>query len=135
MDLLRFEAELEGLVGRPSQLRPFVCDESPLMCSVFIVGANAATSLSRDFWDFWRPGEGFDKAAWFAAYKQDRAQQPLKPGRTRRNAVSTTRRVIDLVVEAAQPVRCLETNVFSTATASLADLSSQARSTEVFDFL
>ena len=32
-------------------------------------------------------------------------------------------------------MRCLETNVFSIATASLADLSFQARSTVVFDFL
>lgn len=77
-------------MGRPTSLRPFVCDGSPLDCEIFIVGANAATAMG-DFWDFWLPGVGMDKAAWFAAYKAARAQKPLAPGKTRRMAVSPTR--------------------------------------------
>ena len=135
MDLREFESALEGLIGRPSYIRPCVCDGSPLTCSVFIVGANAATSMSRDFWDFWQPDDGFQKTAWFEAYKLDRANQPLKAGRTRRNPVSNTRRVIDWVVESARPARCLETNIYATPTTSLSELLSTARSTEVFDLL
>ena len=68
MEITQFEAALAELVGRPSDLRPFVCDGSPLDCEIFIVGANAATAMG-DFWDFWHPGVGMDKAAWFEAYK------------------------------------------------------------------
>lgn len=131
----QFEAGLENLIGRPSLLRPFVCDGSPLDCRVFVVGINPATSMTEDFWSFWRPGVGFDKTSWYEAYKRHRAQLPLKPGRTRRHAVSSTRRILDLVVEAATPVRCLETNLFGMASAAASDLPMNARSTEVLDFL
>lgn len=135
MDLTEFESGLENLIGRPSSLRPFVCDGSPLRCSVFIVGINPATSMTDDFWSSWRTGVGFDKGAWFEAYKRHRAHEPLKPGRTRRNAVSSTRRILDLVVEAAKPVRCLETNLFGVASSAASDLPMSSRSTDVFDFL
>ena len=66
---------------------------------------------------------------------EERKRQPLQPGRQRRNAVSTTRRRLDLVVEGANPVRCLETNLFSTSTSTASELSVASRSTRVFDFL
>jgi hypothetical protein len=91
--------------------------------------------MTGDFWDFWHPGEGFDKSAWFEAYKRTRAQEPLKKDRTRRNPVSNTRRIIDLVVEAAKPVQCLETNLYAEASPTASDLPRRSRSTEVFDFL
>ena len=59
MKLKQFESELRSLTG-PSALRPFVCDGSPLTCRVFIVGINPATSMTTDFWQFWRAGTGFD---------------------------------------------------------------------------
>ncbi len=43
MDLTEFGSELEALIERPTALRPFVCDGSPLSCTVFIVGYNPAT--------------------------------------------------------------------------------------------
>lgn len=135
MNLSQFESDLENLIGRPTGLRPFVCDGSPLTCRVFIVGINPATDMTSDFWSYWRPGTGFDRGSWFEAYKRDRAREPLKQGRTRRNPVSSTRRIIDLVVDAAKPVRILETNLYSVASPAASGLPMSARSTEVFDFL
>jgi hypothetical protein len=130
-----FQQELAALIGTPTELRPFVCDGSPLECEVFIVGFNPATSMSVDFWHFWRPGKGFDKGSWFEAYKKDRQVRPLKPGKTRRNSVSPTRRVMDCVLEGAAPYRCLETNIYSAPTEQAVDLASERRITAPFDFL
>jgi hypothetical protein len=90
-DLNRFEEGLAALIGQPGQstdLRPFVCDGSPLDCEVFIVGFNPATPMSLGFWEFWRRGRGFDKVSWLDAYIKDRQTRPLKPGKTRRNPIS-----------------------------------------------
>ena len=133
--LQNFEEQLRDLIGAPTDLRPFVCDGSPLACRAFIVGFNPATAMSADFWQFWRSGYGFDKAAWFSAYKIDRRDRPLKLGKTRRNATSNTRRVIDLILEEANPIRCLETNIYSAPTEQATDLPSRKRITAPFDFL
>lgn len=133
--IIGFEDELAALIGAPTDLRPFVCDGSPLICDVFIVGFNPATPMSADFWQFWRSGDGFDKEAWFEAYKRERQLRPLKPGKTRRNSVSPSRRVIDKVLEGASPHRCLETNIYSASTEQAVDLASEQRITAPFDFL
>lgn len=91
--------------------------------------------MSADFWQFWRPGVGFDRVAWFEGYKKDRQLKPLKPGKTRRNAVSPSRRVIEMILEGASPYRCLETNIYSASTEQAADLATQQRITAPFDFL
>ena len=130
-----FETELIKLIGKPTDLRPFVCDGSPFRCDVFIVGLNPATKMSEDFWKFWRSGHGFDKNVWLEAYKKDRQLRPLKPGKTRRNAISNSRRVIDWVLEDASPIRCLETNIYSSPTEQAVDLASEKRITKPFDFL
>lgn len=130
-----FENQLTKIIGKPTDLRPFVCDGSPLECDVFIVGINPATAMSEDFWQFWRPGYGFDKAAWFKTYKEDRKARPLKEGKTRRNKVSNTRRVIEWILEEASPVRCLETNIYSAPTEAAGDLESLKQVTAALDFL
>lgn len=130
-----FERELEKRVGRPTAVRPFVCDGSPLDCRAFIVGFNPATTMDTDFWEFWRSGYGFDKAAWFEVYKKERVRKPLKPGKLRRSPVSNTRRVIDWISDAASPCKCLETNVYSRATDSANELAQEHRNTAPFDFL
>ena len=134
-ELVAFERELLALIGRPTDLRPFVCTGSPLECSVFIVGFNPATTITKDFWHFWRPGTGFDKAAWFEEYKRERQVLPLKAGKSRRNAISNTRRVIEWVIEDASLVHCLETNIYSLPTAQAVDLSQKQRATAPLDFL
>ncbi len=130
-----FEKDLLTLIGKPTDLRPFVCDGSPLDCEVFIVGFNPATEMSANFWNFWRSGYGFDKPAWFEAYKGERQERPLKPGKTRRSPVSNTRRVIGWILEEASPVKILETNIFAAPTEQAADLASAQRLTAPFDFL
>lgn len=134
-DINSFERDLADLIGKPSVLRPFVCDGSPLECEVFIVGFNPATASSADFWTFWRSGYGFEKAAWYENYLRERREQPIKVGKTRRNPVSHTRRVIDWILEEASPVKCLETNIHSLPTEQSTDLSATQRSTASLDFL
>lgn len=130
-----FETELATFIGNPTEMRPFICDGSPLNCEVFIVGFNPATAMSEDFWQFWRSGYGFDKDAWFDAYKKDRQLRPLRPGKTRRNSLSNTRRVIEWVLEEAAPIRCLETNIYAVPTEQAVDLISEKRITAPFDYL
>jgi hypothetical protein len=47
-DLREFALGLAAVIGRPSELRPFVCDGSLLDCPVFIVGYNPATRMAGD---------------------------------------------------------------------------------------
>lgn len=133
--LEEFEESLSVRIGRPSDLRPFVCEGSPLSCRAFIVGFNPATEMSAGFWDFWRSGYGFDKSAWFAAYLHERQVRPLKPGKKRRPAVSNTRRVIEWILQEASPVQVLETNIYSAPTERMDDLPPEQRLAEPFRFL
>lgn len=134
-DLQQFETALRAMSADHPSARPFVCNGSPISCAVFLVGANAATDMREPFWPYWSTEQGFDKARWFEAYKRDRAEKPLKPGKSRRNAVSNTRKRLDWIAEEAAPFQCLETNVFSVPSEELRDLPGDKRGTEVFDFL
>jgi hypothetical protein len=134
-NLQEFEARLRALIGSPTNLRPFVCDGSPLRCNVFIVGFNPATMISADFWQFWQTDYGFNKTAWFEAYREERRSRPLKAGKKRRNPISNTRRVVEWILDAASPVRCLETNLYAAPTEQATDLISKQRITAPFDFL
>lgn len=126
MELNEFEAELRELTGADPVVRPFVCDGSPLTCTAFIVGTNPATEVP--FWPFWDTSYGFRKADWLKAYDQAR----IAKGET---GPSPTRRMIEKVVEAALPIRCLETNVFSKPSPSAAELKRGDRQTRIFGFL
>ena len=134
-DLQHFESGLKSLIGDDKNIRPFVCEGSPLACQAFIVGFNPATELTKPFWDFWNSDYGFSKSEWFENYKRERQDKPLASGKTRRATISNTRRVIDWITEAALPVPCLETNLYALATSQATDLATQDRSTEIFDFL
>ena len=127
MNLDDFERQLLEVIDRPASVRPFVCDGSPLDCRIFIVGANPATEMAGDFWDFWESGYGFRKEAWSEAY----AAQRLARGK---RALSNTRRVLDRIA-ASTSAACLETNVFATPTELTAHLPSSARRTDPLDFL
>jgi hypothetical protein len=133
--LEEFETGLAAIIGRPTALRPFVCDGSPLECRVFVAGFNPASMMSAGFWQFWNPQRGFDKASWLQAYKAERMSRPLKPGKTRRHPVSNSRRVIEWILEETGPVRCLETNIYAAATEQAADLEREQRLTAPFDYL
>jgi hypothetical protein len=133
--LEQFQHDLEDLIGNPTDLRPFICEGSPLACKVFIVGFNPATELSRSFWDFWQPGYGFQKAQWFEVYKQERREKTLPLNRKRRNEISNTRRVIEWMIEELSPTKCLETNIYARPTTQAHDLHPSKRITKPFDFL
>lgn len=130
-DIEDFARGLERIIGRPSRMRPFVCSGSPLICRTFIVGHNPASESERDFWTYWGPG-GFDKTAWMAAYIFERASRPLRPGKTSRQKISATRRIIERVVKAAD-VPVLETNVYAAASADIATMPEA--SSRAFRFL
>lgn len=135
MTLDEFESELRRLIGKPTRLRPFVCDGSPLDCPVMLVGLNPASKMRKDFWDFWRPGIGFDKAAWFECYLRERAAEPLAPGRTRRHAISPTRRNIEAFGDGAGAVKVLETNIFAVPSESPDTLEGEDADTRPFEWL
>lgn len=135
MSIDRFETELATVIGNPTGLRPFVCNGSPLTCRVFIVGLNPASPMKADFWDFWQPGIGFDKQSWMQTYVTERAQRPLKPGRTRRRKVSATRAAIEWIIDELGPNDCLETNIYAKATEEYASLTPAGRITAPFDYL
>jgi hypothetical protein len=129
-----FESKLKGLMG-DRNLRPFVCEGSPMDCKVFIVGSNPATEMSQSFWSFWSSETGFNKKAWFEAYKKERALKPLEPDKTRRNSLSNTRQRIEWIVEAAHPIKCLETNLYGKATEEAKALSKSEQDSSIFEFL
>jgi hypothetical protein len=107
VDLDEFARELEKVIGRPTDLRPFVCEGSPLDCDVFLVGIEPATAMQADFWDFWG-SDGFDKQKWVKQYRVERA----KKGKPR---PSPTRDNIEHFVRGAAGSRVLETNISAQA--------------------
>lgn len=131
LNLSNFEKQLADIVGRPTKTRPFVCDGSPLECQAFLVGYNPATDMSADFWDFWTE-QGFDRDLWYAEYLRERATRPLKPGKTRRQKISSTRRMMDKVIEGAG-IPILETNLYAQPSVDAKSLNHKDR--RPFDFL
>ncbi|MBT3905167.1 MAG: type B chloramphenicol O-acetyltransferase, partial [Rhodospirillaceae bacterium] len=100
-------------------------------CQVFLVGYNPATNMSDNFWDFWTE-QGFDRTLWYAEYLRERATRPLKPGKTRRQNVSSTRRMMDKVIEGAG-IPILETNLYAHPSVDAKSLKHKDR--RPFDFL
>lgn len=133
--LKTFERDLKAVVGHPTTLRPFVCRGSPLHCPVFLVGLNPATRLNTGFWDFWVPDFGFDRDAWLKTYVDERVAAGPKPGGTRVQKISPTRRLINQVIEGAGPVKVLETNIYATEKPVYTDLQADEKETAPFDFL
>jgi hypothetical protein len=112
-----------------------ICDGNPLDCEIFIVGINAATEMKDGFWSFWSKKYGFKKDEWFESYILERKLKPLKPNRTRRNKLSSTRQRIEWIIEAIKPVKTLETNLFVKATPRANELTTEDRDSSVFEYL
>lgn len=133
-----FEKKLENLIGKPTVLRPFVCDGSPLECDVFIVGLNPATGMKSGFWDFWRPGIGFDKRAWLDIYSQERMASLTSSGNKKASTSNTRKRINWIMEEANSEGHCisfLETNIYAFPTKRKKDLKPEHKITDVFEFL
>lgn len=135
MTLDEFAAGLRDLIGQPTPHRPFVCQGSPLDCRIALVGFNPATAMEADFWSFWREGVGYDRDAWFQQYLRERAAKPLDQGRTRRLAVSPTRRNIHAFIEGAGSIGVLETNLYSLPSVDIRGLATADRDTAPFRHL
>lgn len=131
----QFEAKLKHLIGERADVRPFVCNGSPLTCKAFIIGFNPATEMAINFWDFWRSGFGFERDAWFAEYKAERQRRPLSAGKQSRPAVSNSRRVIEWIIQEAAPVSILETNLFALPTERARYLEAKDKNMSPFDLL
>jgi hypothetical protein len=118
-DLREFQHEISRRMPSPTS-RPFVCSGSPLECTSFIVGINAATNLPRPFSAYWSDKTGFDRAAFDADYLATRQMRGNRP-----------------VIEALSREigDCLETNLYSEPTRKLRDLAHSGRVTAVFEFL
>lgn len=131
-----FERDLRAVIGYPTALRPFVCNGSPLDCTVFLVGLNPATPMKAGFWTFWVPGVGFNREEWFRAYVAERMEAGPKPGKTRVTKVSHTRTFINEVIYGAgSGVNILETNIYATEKPAYSELQADEKITAPFDFL
>lgn len=122
------ERGLRARIGSPAFVRPFVCEGSPLECRAFVVGSNPATALELDYWSFWERGYGFHRAMWAEATRARRREAG-------KAEITPTRRMLGRIMKEAAPVRCLDTNVFSTPIPAERDLGAELRRTDVFDFL
>lgn len=100
--------------------RPFVCDGSPLNCTSFIVGFNAATRLPRPFSAYWSEKEGFLLERFKLDYLDTR---PFRGNRPRIEAIS------------AQLQPCLETNLYAKPTKKAAQLAAANKKESLVDFL
>lgn len=120
-NLRNFENGFANVIGRPSALRPFVCDGSPLRCTLFIVGYNPATPMEGDWWHYWDADYGFRKADWFRDYLEQRGEP------------SKTRKKIEEIVKALPGVDILEANIDARPSAKKKDYPKAV--TEPFDYL
>lgn len=128
MTLAEFKKQLtEKMVSETN--RPFICRDSPLDCTVFIVGINPATETS-NFWDYWKNETGFNFDNWFNDYIDSRSKSKKIA------AISPTRRNINLISEnLLKNIKVLETNVFNVATKKEKDIMEEDKTSHVFDFL
>jgi hypothetical protein len=110
-----------------SEVRPFVCEGSPLSCDVFLVGFNPANSGIGSFWSYWLSDYGFDKKRWLVDYKARRKSSKTSLGRTRER--------IHRVVAGLKPFRCLETNVYAVPSANAKALAAADRISDHLRFL
>jgi hypothetical protein len=120
--LIALERRIREILVPEHSARPFLCNGSPLECSVAIVGINPGTDTP--FWDFWTSDAEFDKDGWLAAFYTDE--------RNRRNQ---TRPRIEVLVTELLPLRCLELNIYPYWSKSEATLLPNLRDTAVFTYM
>ena len=133
-NLLNFKNKLFDKLKIYNSPRPFVCDGNPLECNIFIVGINPATKMEINFEDFWND-DGFDKQKWIEAYKNERANAPLKVGKKKRLLVSPTRRNIDHIIKHITSGKVLETNLYIKQTNEEHELKKKDKKTDIFELL
>ena len=120
MDLVTFDRELRVVAGTDA-VRPFLCEGSPLVCPVFLVGVNPSTGVP--LWPYWSPDRGCDKQGWLAGYR--RQQGSLRP----------TRKRIERLFDTLAPVRGRVTTGCQAPAPREAGGARAKRTTAVFEFL
>jgi hypothetical protein len=111
-DIEHFEITLAQCIGKPSKLRPFVCEGSPLDCDLFVVGYNPATDVPGDWWRFWESGYGFRESLWYPEYLASRDD----------GEASRTRKKIAKLVTAVPKAKALVCNIDARASRKQSDL-------------
>lgn len=131
MDLIEFRTEISKLM-ESDNIRPFICEGSPLNCKIFLIGINPAAKMGRSFWSFWSDITGMDRADWLNDYLEQRKKEGKK------QRLGATRRNINRLFDRIKPqIQCLETNTYTTVTDNVEQLkkNKQARNTSIFEFL
>jgi hypothetical protein len=121
MNLKQFRADIGNLMIEETE-RPFVCGDSPLNASVFIVGFNPATTLEKSFWSYWNDVTGFNRELFNSDYSKLRTKRGNRPR-------------IEAIAAAFSSGTCLETNIYSSPTKTAAMLRPEQRRTAVFEYL
>jgi len=120
MELVAFDSQLRAACNATVQaipgitlddLRPFVCKGSPLLCPVFLVGMNPASS-DKGFWRYWSVA-GFDYDSWFRYYTASRSAAG------KRSSISPTRARIQVFTADGEFVLVFGNDELTPAPASL----------------
>lgn len=122
MTLNEFESKLKGLLVDPYSLS-FVCDGSPLKCSLFIVGTKWARRVEKPFLRFWEPTYGFRKQDFLRELYQ------LPGGPTR------TRKIIEIIAAAVGQQVTLDTNIYLHPAPGSKHSTPRDKKTGVFEWL
>jgi len=82
-----------------NEVRPFLCEGSPIGCKIFLIGINPSTPIS--FWPYWSLEYGCKKKEWL---NQTRLHYNYR--------LPPTRKRIEMLFDILSPYRCLETNIY-----------------------
>lgn len=103
--------------------RPFLCCGRPTDARIAVIGINPATTTPFD--PYWDAEAGvYDKHAWLKQYRVQHAGKR-----------TPTRDRIELLIGALSPLPVIELNLYHEASRSEASLTSEKRSTAVFEFM
>ena len=122
MTLHEFNAELGKRLVDPDSL-PFVCEGSPLKCSVFLVGTIGARRPAKPFIRFWDPSYGFRKEY----FLQDLQQSYGKLTRTRQR--------IEAIAKIVGDQDTLDTNLYLRPPPGSKNLTAKDKVPDVFEWL
>lgn len=128
MTLDEFATHLAAIIGRPSFLRPFVCEGSPLACDILLVGFNPRTPMPADYWSFWREGYGFEKKTFEQAYEVSQ----LADGQSH---ASNTREVMRRFAKGASDCNIVEANLYAKNSKDERALAKSDRDLRPFRFI
>lgn len=100
--------------------RPFICDGLPKINSIMLVGYNPATTMRKQWIEYWSNKNGFDYNKWEFDYKMDRLNNGKRAYSATRNRINYIKRKYfnDL----------LETNIWPIASKSISELKAKNRS-------